>query len=421
MRKIWMLFLTLVCAVVWCGAGAMGEDARHVIRLAYDDETQTEALQRLADAYMQTHKELGIELLLIPKVSYYTRLESMAMGGVLPDVFIIHPERVMDFVSAGALMDLSGAGIDFSPFPKALAALYQYNGVPYAVPKDVDGIALAYNRGLFAAAEIAPPNPGWTWQDLREAALNITDPDTGVWGFAAPNLGVDGYYNLIYQNGGYVFRNAQSGFTDPKTQEAVQFWVNLALVDRVSPMAEHYPDINPEDWIATGEVAMQFVRASQIERLSSMDTLSGMLDVMLMPSQSMRTAVYGGSAFAAAANTRNAEEARAFVAYLATGDAARLFMDATSALPAHPLAREGHSLQFGKLSMHAFSDLLDQAVPMPISPMRLLWAPLETLAMNEIYARNTTVKDALDALHEQIMRIEEDEDFAVGLPAIEPE
>ena len=377
-----------------------------VIRLAYDDQAQTVALQQIADAYGKTHSAVRIELMPISKVSYYTRLESMAMGSVLPDVFVIHPERVMDFVSAGALMDLSLAGIDFSPFPEAVTALYRYNNIPYAVPKDVDGVALAYNKALFKQSDVELPKATWTWADLRRAALDITDIEKNIWGFAAPNDGATGYYQLIYQNGGYVFRDNRSGFGDPLTQEAVRFWVDLALVDHVSPLPEDYPDVAPSEWFTTGQVAMQFVRGSQIAKWRETGNIQGMFDVMTLPMQTQRAAVCEGAAFAAAANTKNADAVRAFMAYLATRPAAELYAGATSAFPANQAVREAHTKLYPDVYMQAFLDSLADAVPMPISPMRVVWEPLEYQAMEDVYDRKATVEAALTALHEEITMLE---------------
>lgn len=407
MRRWFAAVVAVLIAVCCCATAVAETSTMQTIRLAYDDEKQTDALTQLAEAYMKTHAKVTVQLVLIAESSYYTRLESMAMGSVLPDVFVIHPDRVMDFVSAGALMDLSKARIDVSRYPAAVTDLYRYNGILYAVPKDVDGVALAYNKALFGAAGVAVPDMTWDWHKLREAALDLTDLEKGVWGFGAPNDGPDGYYNFVYQNGGYIWKDGQSGFNLPETQEAVQYWVDFVLRDRVSPTADYYPDIQPDEWMMTGEVAMQFVRASQVPELDAASTLRDNFDVIILPTLKRRATVCEGAAFAAAANTRNADAVLEFMGYLGTADAARLVAAGGSGLmAADSAARDGYGDGVPGVTMKVFEDMMEYAVALPVSPMRSVWAGLERDALESVYAGEASVEDALNALHQQIMALE---------------
>ncbi len=407
MRR-WLMAALAALMCVCFAVPSLGETSTaQVIRLAYDDDAQTAALTELAEAYMKTHAKVTVQLVLIAESSYYTRLESMAMGSVLPDVFMIHPNRVMDFVSAGALMDLSKARIDVSRYPQAMTDLYRYNGVLYAVPKDVDGVALAYNKALFSAAGVALPDMTWDWHKLREAALELTDAEQGWWGFGAPNDGPGGYYNLVYQNGGYIWKDGQSGYNLPETQEAVQFWVDFVLRDRVSPTAAYYPDIQPDEWMISGEVAMQFVRASQVANLDAASTLRDNFDVIILPTLKRRATICEGAAFAAAANTRNAAAVLEFMGYLGTVDAARLLAAGGGGLMAADSgARAGFGDGVPGVTMKVFEDMMEYAVALPVSPMRSVWAGLERAALESVYAGEASVEDALNALHQQIMALE---------------
>lgn len=65
------------------------------------------------------------------------------------------------------------------------------------------------------------------WDDVTEAAKKLTKDDGSQYGLAMGNgSNQDGYYNMVYDNGGYIINvtKTQSGWDDPKTIEAMQTW-----------------------------------------------------------------------------------------------------------------------------------------------------------------------------------------------------
>ena len=115
-----------------------------------------------------------------------------------------------------------------SKYPEDIAELYTYDGKNFAIPKDVDTIALWYNKTLFDQAGLEYPTADWTWDDLYEAAKALTKD--GVYGFACSATNNQaGYYNLIYDKGGYVINDDKtaSGYDDPKTIEALQYFEKM--------------------------------------------------------------------------------------------------------------------------------------------------------------------------------------------------
>lgn len=102
---------------------------------------------------------------------------------------------------------------------------------------------------------IAYPDDTWTWDTLRETAKKLTDAENGIYGFGAPNDTQSGYYNFVYQNGGFIFEDGKSGFDQEATQEAIQTWADLMLKDGVSPSLESFTDMGNDDQFQAGKVA----------------------------------------------------------------------------------------------------------------------------------------------------------------------
>lgn len=109
-------------------------------------------------------EETGIEaeIQVVTWDDYWTLLSAGAQGGSMPDVFWMHSNEAERYMSNEMLLDLTDRiaesdSIDMSKYPEDITELYTYDGKNYAIPKDVDTIALWYNKTLFDEAGLAYP------------------------------------------------------------------------------------------------------------------------------------------------------------------------------------------------------------------------------------------------------------------------
>ena len=121
---------------------------------------------------------------------YWTLLESGAQGGSLPDVFWMHSNEAVRYMSNDILLDLTDKVADsdkleMDKFPKDIKEMYQWDGKTYAVPKDIDTIAMWYNKDMFDEAGIDYPDGSWTWDEFYDIAEKLTKEDGSQYGFAA--------------------------------------------------------------------------------------------------------------------------------------------------------------------------------------------------------------------------------------------
>ena len=170
------------------------------ITVAIWDSNQQPGIQELLDDWS---KESGIkaETQVINWNEYWTLLEAGASGGTLPDVFWMHSNQSQRYMENGLLLDLTDKiaasdKIDLSNYYEDITKLYESDGKIYALPKDIDTIALWYNKTMFDEAGVEYPNAEWTWDDFYEAAKKLTKDDGSQWGYAI-NTGnnQDSYYN----------------------------------------------------------------------------------------------------------------------------------------------------------------------------------------------------------------------------------
>ena len=204
------------------------------ITFAFWDANQQNGMQALIDAYTAKHPNVKIKISVTPWDQYWQVLGAAAEGG-MPDVFWMHSNNFVDYAKKDILMDCTDL-FDKANFPEGLSQVFQWEGKQLGVPKDFDTIALVYNKTLFDKAKIAYPDDNRDWNTLQENAKKLTKD--GEYGFAAPgNEDQSGYLVPIYQAGGYTVKmdEKKSGYTDPKTIQGVQFWIDLQKKYKVSP------------------------------------------------------------------------------------------------------------------------------------------------------------------------------------------
>ncbi len=233
------------------------------LRYALWNQNQVPAMEQIVAAFKQSNPNIDVAIELTPFDQYWTKLEAGATGGSAPDLFWMNGPNFVKYASNGILMPIDeqvrADNVDRASYPEALVNLYSYDGKLYGLPKDFDTIGLWYNKELFDAAGVAYPDETWTWDNVRDAAQKLTKADQGIWGIAAQMVNQEGFYNTIYQNGGYVISpdKTTSGYDNPATIEALKFWTDM-IEQGSSPTHAQMTETKPLDLFQSGKVAMLY-------------------------------------------------------------------------------------------------------------------------------------------------------------------
>ena len=404
MRKLFAILLTL-CMVFSFVSFAGAEDV--TITFAFWDNNQEPGMKAIAEAYMAAHPGVTVEVQVTPWDQYWTKLEASAQGtgDAMPDVFWMHSNQFFKYVTAGKLLALDFE-YDYTPYPSGVTALYNYENVQYAVPKDYDTIALVYNKEIFDAAGVSYPDDTWTWETLLETAKKLTDPEKGIYGFGAPNDRQSGYLNLIYQNEGFAFEDGKSGYDQAATQEAIQWWVDLQKVHQVSPSQESFVDMGVDDQMQAGKLAMCFTGSWMMSSYTNNELFADKFDLAVLPQGKTRASIYNGLGYAGAASTKNAEVVKDFIQFCGTEEANKLQAEKKAAIPAYAGTEHYFTDNFTTINIACYPEMISYGVQYPFSPNKSLWESQEEELMNEVYAGGKTVEDACNELHGIICDIE---------------
>ena len=171
-----------------------------------------------------------------------------------------------DLYERGVLSDLSPY-VERTPemadaqWLKAALRYGRDGGYIYGIPIEQDSSCILYNIDLFEQYGIdTDPLVFDTWEDLRQAALTMTERDESgrvvQAGFMVSGGDLSAYLPWMYSNGGrfYSTDGRRSAFNDVPMREAMQFLQDLQCRDRVSfPVTTERQDLQ---LFLQGKVAM---------------------------------------------------------------------------------------------------------------------------------------------------------------------
>lgn len=358
-------------------------------------------------------KETGIKtkLSVVKWEEYWTMLEAGAQGGSLPDVFWMHSNESERYMSNNMLLDLTDKiaesdKIDPENYPEDIWGLYTYDDKNFAVPKDIDTIALWYNKSMFDEAGLEYPTADWTWDDVTEAAKKLTKEDGSQYGLALRNDNNQaGYYNLIYDNGGYIINDdkTKSGWDDPKTIEAMEMlegWIKDGVMPPIEVMAENGEDV----LFQSGKVAMVPQGSWMVAAYRDNEYTAENCDLVELPKSATtgrRASLYNGLGWAASANGEHTEEAWKLIEYLGSEEAQKKQAELGVTMSAY----NGTSDAWAKsadFNLQAYINMMDDMEIRPYSKTTVTWENEDNEILKSVYTGEKSMKDACKEMAEQM-------------------
>lgn len=189
----------------------------------------------LADEYNKANPGVKVVAECFPGADYFKKLNTMAAGGTLGDVFWISSiEGYYRLAASGVcaqLDDLVASNkFDLSPLYKTCVDAAKLKGKLFGLPQlsHPGRVGLYYSKPLFDQMKVDYPTDKWTYDDLMTAAQKLADPKNGVFGFRS---GSDYFHMLVWARarGGDVINSDGTKCTldQPEAVAALQFQSDL--------------------------------------------------------------------------------------------------------------------------------------------------------------------------------------------------
>ena len=299
------------------------------------------------------HPEWVIELEEVPQAAEVERVTSSLAAGSLPDVLRLTGTNVQQWIRRNAFSDLTdriaSAGLDPDDFYPGPVDQFRWNDGLWGLPDTASPEIVYYDRAAFAAAGLETPTDDWTYDDMRAAALALTEDaagrhpaDDGFDPAAVERWGWNGGVTYFWQNpfiealGGQLCANddcTEMRFTGQANERAFEWWVTLVRDDGAAPYDPYGGSQTgvPGDPFISGRAAMGSNGSFAIGQLNAAGTIDYDVIPPLVGADGERHTALSTNGYLIAANSPNQEQAWALVQALVAED----FLASTWGRPGH--------------------------------------------------------------------------------------
>lgn len=166
------LLLLLIPAMLLGLVGCKEKESEKVtLSLFHYKQEIVNQLDDIVLAFSQKYPNITIENDTIPNDAQAV-LKTRLVAGNAPNIMMLQAyDTVYQYAEAGYLLDLSGENFISRIVDSALPSV-TYNGKPYAIPMDLAGIGVIYNKDLFEEYGVSIPK---TFDELKSVAATFKD------------------------------------------------------------------------------------------------------------------------------------------------------------------------------------------------------------------------------------------------------
>jgi multiple sugar transport system substrate-binding protein len=328
-------------------AGYTGPDATITYSI-WGDPQEIKNQQAIVDAFHATTPKITVKVTVSDWDPYWDKLQTSIAGGDAPDVFAMDGPLFPDYQTRDVLLDLKPFidrdGYDLGQLADQAVSDFKTPDGQFGVPRDLNVVALYYNKKMFDTAGIPYPDDTWDWAKLTEVAKKLTlkgaDGKTKQWGFYTESTDMENYWSeLVWQNGGDIISADHKTSLVGSDQAAggIQFLQDLIWKDKVMPDAAITDALG--DAFEQGQAAMEANGSWLVATHQAAGLDFGIAPLPKGPAGQATSinptgaVVYKG--------TKNPEAAWAFVKYLASPAAQTKLMELKASLPANKAVLTG--------------------------------------------------------------------------------
>ena len=155
-------------------AGYTGPDAKITYSI-WGDPSELKNQQAIVDAFHVANPKITVKVTVSDWNTYWDKLQTGIAGGDAPDVFAMDGPLFPDYKTRDVLLDLKPfidrSGYDLTQLADQAVADFTTPGGQFGLPRDLNVIALFYNKKMFDAAGLPYPDDTWDWAKLVEVGL----------------------------------------------------------------------------------------------------------------------------------------------------------------------------------------------------------------------------------------------------------
>jgi len=308
----------------------------------WGDPTELKNQQAIVDAFHAAEPKITVKVTVSDWDTYWDKLQTGLAGGAAPDVFAMDGPLFPDYAGRDVFLDLTpyiqGEGYPLTSL-NALAVkdFTTADGKQLGLPRDLNVIALFYNKDLFDKAGVPYPDDTWDWAKLIEVGKKLTidtnkDGKIDQWGLYTETTDMENYWSsLVWQNGGDILApDGKSIVLDqPAATGGLQHLQDLIWKDKIVPDPALFAETG--DAFEQGKAAMEANGSWLVATDEAAGLKFGIAPLPKGPAGQATSVNPTGAVVSK--GTKSPDAAWAFVRYLASPAAQEKIMALKASLP----------------------------------------------------------------------------------------
>ncbi|MGH2534827.1 MAG: ABC transporter substrate-binding protein [Thermomicrobiales bacterium] len=295
------------------------------VRLAlYETNDQwAETFGAVIEGFQAATPGVTVKLEYRPGDQYWDKLQTEFAAGTAPDVTVNQMDWIVPGAARGMFENLSPFierdAVDMDQYWYSHSLEWEWDGGIYGGLLYAGGQVLYVNTDLLDATGIPFPAAEWTWDDLRSAAIELTDSANNQWGLHFDNINPPYWGSaFIHGAGGTVLNDTRDActLTSPGAQAGLQFLYDLINEDEVMPVPGSME--GQENPFITGKVALFFGGTWNEIAIRSAGFNWDFAHMPVHPTTGTRSVQMGSNAWSMLSISDHKEEAWQLIKYLMT-------------------------------------------------------------------------------------------------------
>ena len=313
----------------------------------------SDARAALVESFVADYDDANITFESLPYESYFQKLGAGLEAGNGPCVFQLPANIMAEFQGRGELApvpeDLMSAEEIEEAFTPASVRLLNIDDQYYGLPTDVQTMLLFYNDDLFEEAGLDPSQDFETWEDLRQAAIALTERDGDRMTQAGLDISASPYQwyysapTLAYEDG---LVNDETRDVNYDSEPGYEVWERLTGL--VTEDGVDSPEFLAEQSkFAIGKAGMTFKEYTftGVYNLTAPDLNFSIHVAPPVADETFAPVASTSWAYAVSADCEDQDAAWAWVEHLTSEESQRIWVAEGGELPSRAALLEDESLQ----------------------------------------------------------------------------
>lgn len=357
--------ILLICLLFFPLCGCSRSQDKITVKFAtWGSQSELEILTPILQDFEKKYPLIHVELMHIPQ-NYFPKIHLLFASNTPPDVIFLNNLYLPIYANAGVLEPVDN--IDTKNYDNCSLEALSWNGVLYAIPRDLSNMVIFYNKDLFDRNSVPYPQKDWTFSDFLKTTQKLTQ--NGVYGVSFEEEPIYYLPYLMSEGGGILSDDLSKEIIhEQKSQKGLNFYSNLRKKYHVAPKKEEIASATIAQMFLQEKIAMHLSGRWLVPKYRAEAKFDW--DIINFPKGRAGSVVpMDASGWAITKNSKHKKEAKLLTDYLSSRESIEKFTKSGLIVPARLDVANSKSFLDGEKpkSAYIFLEVAKNSKPTPIS------------------------------------------------------